>query len=89
MTRQEANLKIYKLVKDNAVMAAKAEELLSKILECKDQRFGQIICNYICPDYRDSDPGIPTKLIMDALFPGNPDPFYEESTVTLNRLKRK
>ena len=34
-----------------------------------DQRFGQILCNYVFPNYREEDP------------------FFEESTTTLERLK--
>ena len=34
-----------------------------------DQRFGQIICNYVFPNYREADP------------------FFEESTETLETLK--
>lgn len=51
-----------------------------------DGRFGQIICNYICPDYRDKNPSNQTLEILNTLFPNNPDPFYEESYVTLERL---
>lgn len=51
------------------------------------QRAGQIICNYICADYRDPEAMYPTKHILEVLFPGNPDPFFEESYETLKRLK--
>lgn len=34
-----------------------------------DQRFGQILCNYVFPNYREKDP------------------FFEESTTTLEHLK--
>lgn len=88
MTRQQANLKIYKLIKDNPVVSDKATEILQCIIDYTQQRFGQIICNYICPDYRDMEPSAETKALMSAIFPGDPDPFYEESVTTLNRLKR-
>ena len=51
-----------------------------------DQRAGQIITNYICYDYR--EPSELTKEILEYIFPGNPDPFFEESKVTLERLKK-
>lgn len=50
-----------------------------------NQRFGQIICNYICPDYR-SNTSVYTKLLMDKWFLKNSDPFFEESKETYNRL---
>lgn len=42
MTRKEANLEIL----------ARLEKLVNV---CDDQRFGQIIANYILPDYRNRD----------------------------------
>lgn len=56
------------------------------IKDFPDQRFGQIICNYILPDYRSTEPGKGTKALMEFMFPGLPDPFYEESSVTYKRL---
>lgn len=53
------------------------------------QRASQIFCNYICSDYRDKEVSEETKEIMDYLFPGGFDPFYEEPTVTLRRLTNK
>lgn len=90
MTRQEANYKIYKLIKDNVVVIPEFHNLILKcIAQYPQQRFGQIICNYVCPDYRCEDPTIETKTFMNAIFPENPDPFYEESVETYNRLKRE
>lgn len=43
MTRQEANREIVR------ALAAYVEAL-------PEQRFGQIICNYFLPEYRESDP---------------------------------
>lgn len=88
MTRQQANYKIFKLIKDNCVVSNYAEQILTCIQQYPQQRFGQIICNYIFPDYRDIDPSVETKAFMNAIFPNNPDPFYEESVETYNRLKR-
>lgn len=52
------------------------------------ERAGQIICNYICADYRSMEPAYPSKHILEVLFPGNPDPFFEESYETLKRLQK-
>ena len=38
------------------------------------------------PDYRDSNPYKETMMMRNFFFPGNPDPFFEESEVTLKRL---
>lgn len=51
-----------------------------------DQRFGQIMCNYVIKDYRDSEINDSTTDIKEYLFPGNPDPFFEESHYTYYRL---
>lgn len=59
------------------------------IHEHPQQRASQIFCNYICDDYRNEKVSEKTKEIMDYLFPGNFDPFYEEPTVTLHRLTSK
>ena len=52
------------------------------------QRFAQIICNYILPDYRSSYPSEITKDFMEQVFPNNSDPFYEESYITLKRISQ-
>ena len=52
------------------------------------QRAGQIITNYICYDYRECNCSELTKEILEYIFPGNSDPFFEESKVTLERLKK-
>lgn len=52
------------------------------------QRFGQIICNYILPDYRCSFPSEITQNFMSQIFPNDPDPFYEESYTTLKRISQ-
>lgn len=89
MTRQEANTKILSIIKANCIAADFVMDIQECINKYPQQRFGQIICNYICPDYRDSEPSIETKAFMNAIFPENPDPFYEESVETYNRLRRK
>lgn len=83
--RQEANLKIANTLKGTAwhQLAIQLEALAK---EFPQQRTGQIICNYICPDYRDSISSVATQALMGFLFPEDPDPFFEESTTTLNRL---
>jgi formiminotetrahydrofolate cyclodeaminase len=87
--RQQYNNKIFDLIKDNIVIS-NVKDTLKELIDTYDQqRFGQIICNYICPDYRDSEQSIESKAIMDALFNNvKCDPFYEESFETYNRFKR-
>lgn len=83
--RQEANLKIADILKGTAWNQLGVQlEALAK--EFPQQRAGQIICNYICPDYRDQINSVETQAIMNFLFPEDPDPFFEESVVTLKRL---
>ena len=85
MTRLEANLKIAEILKNTAwdSEAKQFEELARKYPQ---QRAGQIMCNYMMPDYRDSNPCKETMMMRDFFFLGNPDPFFEESEVTLKRL---
>lgn len=98
LSRKEANLKIAEIIKGLHIDNLQFELIngsvtllsnLFKILteEYPHQRAGQIFCNYICPDYRDKEVSVKTKLIMQTLFPKDPDPFFEESVVTLERLK--
>lgn len=100
MTRQEANLKLVNILKNIPKVrdiqfwdSYNSVYLFPEIFEIfankyPQQRAGQIICNYICPDYRNKEVSVSTKTIMEALFPDNPDPFYEESEVTLKRLSK-
>lgn len=62
-------------------------EIYKYIFKYPEQRFGQIICNYICPDYRNYEVSEETKYIISNLFPDNPDPFFEEPWETFKRLK--
>lgn len=91
MNRQEANRKILSILKAKYYNVFKDyfDEIEEWIEKFPDGRFGQIICNWICPDYRDADPSWGTLIIMEVLFPDNPDPFYEESVTTLKRLTSK
>lgn len=89
-TRLDWNLDIAVILKNHPVPAVKAiapqfEELAKAYPQ---QRAGQIICNYICGDYRDGEGAVSpqTHEILNELFPGNPDPFFEESGVTFKRL---
>ena len=53
------------------------------------QRFGQIICNYICSDYRNEEPSLNTQLWLKSnIFPDNIDFFYEEPWKTFNRINK-
>lgn len=70
-------------------MVDKFPLIKEKIDSYPEQRFGQIMCNYICPDYRSQNISSLTTHIMESIFPGNPDPFFEESVTTLKRLTGK
>lgn len=91
MTRQEANRKILSVLKAKYYTLLKnhfniIDEWIEKF---PDGRFSQIICNWVCPDYRDDNPSLTSSVIMETLFPGDLDPFFEESEVTLKRLTSK
>ena len=87
MTRQEANYKILESLKlDSPEYNHLYDDIKKLISQFQHQRFGQIICNYVCPDYR-FNPSEVTKDIMNKWFDIDFDPFFEESTETLNRLK--
>lgn len=84
--RQEANFKIADILKGTPWNQVAIQlEALAK--EFPQQRAGQIVCNYICPDYRDAVSSVETQALMNFLFPENPDPFFEESVATLERVK--
>lgn len=89
--RQESNFEIARIIENhpNELVRGIARDFKMMAERMPQQRAGQIICNYICCDYRDLEPTNPTKVILEALFPGNPDPFFEESVVTLKRLTSK
>lgn len=90
MTRQEANRMILKRLKgsdlDNKYHITLALKEMVEMMP--DIRMGQMLTNWVVPDYRSSNPSDTTKDILGTLFPGNPDPFYEESTETLARLMK-
>lgn len=87
LTRQEANNEILGLVAEDPFLKTRLEMLTEYIRLCPSQRFAQILCNYICSTYRDYSPDPEEVACLERLFPGNPDPFFEESVVTLQRLK--
>lgn len=84
--RQWANERILEVLKDDPWIKENFDFVKRMIKQYPDQRFGQIICNYICPSYRDYNPIQEEIDCMARLFPGGYDPFYEESVETLNRL---
>lgn len=86
--RQSANLEIANILENHPdeLVRGIAKDFRMMAEQMPQQRAGQIICNYICGDYRWDEPMHPTKHIMEVLFPGNPDPFFEESVITLKRL---
>ena len=91
MTRQEANKKIANILLGHEDIRIRmvGGQLKMLVYKYPQQRAGQIICNYLCSDYRGSTPSYTTQVILGELFPGNPDPFFEESTETLKRLTNK
>lgn len=90
MTRAEANYKIADILSGTSWESefSFATQLREFTDRCPDQRAGQIICNYICSDYRNDEVAPSTTAFLGLLFPGNPDPFFEESVVTLQRLTK-
>lgn len=97
MNRQEYNRKIYDYLLNNKEFRDKLESIIgndsaffdplnSLIDTYSQQRFGQIICNYIIPDYRDSLPNDLTIWLQEYLFQNNQDPFFEESHYTYYKL---
>lgn len=92
MNRQQYNYRILDLVVDTEICYELTYcywDIIELIANYPDQRFGQIICNYVCSDYRTSNPSLFTRRVMDKLFPDNPDPFFEESSETYKRLENK
>lgn len=97
--RQESNFAIVRILEDMIIGHMRVDtsdgrtislpEAFKELAEAyPEQRAGQIFCNYLCPDYRDEEVSGGTKLILQSLFEDNPDPFYEESVVTLKRLQK-
>ena len=96
MDRQEYNKKICDYLLSNEEFISKLESvdadltfintLYLLIEDHPQQRFGQLVCNYMTPDYRNATPSDVTLWLQEYLFPGNPDPFFEESKVTYYRL---
>ena len=62
------------------------DDILYYIDKYPEQRFGQIICNYICPDYRPQPYHPFTRKFMKTFFDIDIDPFFEESKDTYIRL---
>lgn len=82
-TRQEYNNKILE-ISTNLGITDTLELLIAKYPQ---QRFGQILCNYVCPDYRDKEVSDKSKIILNYYFPDweTRDPFFEESRETYFR----
>lgn len=89
MSRQEYNQKILDLIGDDikTKFASIIYEYLKNLIEeYPDQRFGQLVCNYVCPDYRSGNISNDTLEFLDAFFDIRFDPFFEESSETYERL---
>jgi hypothetical protein len=82
--RQEANFKIAEIIKSTEPKLGTVFLELAK--KHPLQRAGQIVCNYIFPDYRDADRTPYVESMMKKFFDIDFDPFYEESDETLKRL---
>lgn len=91
--RKPYNLKILNVLKeDNNISKSDISLIETHIHDFPDQRFGQIIINYLCDDYlMDICEQSPlTKEIMATIFGTcTMDPFYEEPWDTLSRLRRQ
>lgn len=95
--RQEFNKKVSDLLKkDNnlKVLLDAIDQDFEEFFETLDdlieghpqQRFGQIVCNYIFWNYREDDMPEMARKTFEYIFPINFDPFYEESYETWERL---
>jgi hypothetical protein len=76
--RQYYNRKITELI-------GCSEHIKELVEKYPQQRFGQIICNYIYPEYRTTEDEDTLKF-MKKYFDIPYDPFFEESSETYNRL---
>jgi hypothetical protein len=90
--RQTLNREIVKTLRDyNILNNDKLLDKIEKMVEqCPKQRFGQIIVNYFCQDYRDQNVSDKTKDLFDRLmfdrYPKNVDVFFIESYELYNNL---
>jgi hypothetical protein len=89
MSRKEFNLKLLEELKKRPEFEMIIGYLPELIEKYPDQRFGQLFCNYIFPEYRYRSYLMSIFKFMDEIFPGNPDPFFEESSETYNRYVSK
>lgn len=77
--RHEVNLLIYEILMNHSPFMKEefmSEHMFKLICKYPQQRFGQLLCNYVFPDYSYTD-----NEIMKIIF-GEYDPFYEESIDT-------
>lgn len=87
MKRQEYNYKILEFLRKEFPENDEIYDSFEYWIQTyPSQRFGQIFCNYICPDYRDSVVSEYTRILLSKLFNINFDPFFEESSETYKRL---
>jgi hypothetical protein len=90
MKRQNYNYKILETIQNKLPeFEAYYDEIENYIEKCPQQRFGQILCNYICWDYRDKQCDWEHRKLLNTIFPNNPDPFFEESSETYLRLNEE
>lgn len=91
LNRHDANMEIARLLEGTEFdKQYKISEKLIQYSKAHTQlRCGQIITNWITTDYREETVSDYSKAILEFLFPGDPDPFFEESYLTLCRLKKR
>lgn len=82
LNRQEWNKKVL-----DKLDISNKDIILELIDTFPQQRFGQIICNYICPDYRDLTKSKETEELIEKIFPKKFDFFFEEPWETYKRLE--
>lgn len=90
--RQKNNILILDFIVSKELLGPefKDSEVYKNISELIDQlpqwRFGQIVCNCICGDYREDEISEFTSNLMEKIFKIKYDPFFEESVDTYTRL---
>lgn len=87
MNRQEYNYEILNYLRYTyPLFNVYYDNIEMFIKKFPQQRFGQIICNYIFPDYRETPRSSETSVFMELIFNIDIDPFFEESSETFKRL---
>lgn len=85
LKRQEYNFKILEKIEADWMTSELFDHITELIYTYPDQRWGQLITNYVTPDYRSNNV---SKLTIEIFkyFEWDYDPFHEESKKTYNQL---